>query len=338
MNEELICRLRDSRTLGDEELRRLLLTDDDVLLELLRTTASEVAVARHGNIVKARGLIEISNYCKNNCFYCGIRAGNSEVVRYRLTRDDIIACCEMGAELGFQTFVLQGGEDVRHTTEWVEGVVADIRRRWPDHAITLSLGERSDDDYQRWFDAGANRYLLRHETANSRLYGKLHPETMSFDNRIRCIRSLKRIGYETGVGMMVGVPYQTIDDIIADLRFMEELKPAMIGIGPFVPHHCTPFGQMPAGSVEMTLRLVSILRLMHPDANIPATTSLGTLLGNGREIGVRAGANVVMPNLSPLSVRSKYALYDGKIATDLEAAESRVRLERAFAEMGYKLV
>ena len=337
VKENVIDILRRERSLADAELRELLLSADNELVKELKRQAQEVAVAVFGREVKARGLIEISNYCKNNCYYCGIRAGNASVERYRLSAEEIWECCEQGDLLGFKTFVLQGGEDVRHTTEWVEMVVKESRRRWPDKAITLSLGERPDEDYERWFAAGADRYLLRHETANAVHYGRLHPEGMSYENRMRCLQILKRIGYETGTGMMVGSPYQTVDDLVGDLRFIEKLQPQMIGIGPFVSHRDTPFADCKNGSVELTLRLIAILRLMHPTANIPATTSLGTLAGNGRELGILAGANVVMPNLSPVKDRKKYALYDNKICMDLEAAESRALLEEQMRSIGYFL-
>lgn len=337
VKENVIDILRRERSLADAELRELLLSADNELVKELKRQAQEVAVAVFGREVKARGLIEISNYCKNNCYYCGIRAGNASVERYRLSAEEIWECCEQGDLLGFKTFVLQGGEDVRHTTEWVEMVVKEIRRRWPEKAITLSLGERPDEDYERWFAAGADRYLLRHETANEVHYGRLHPEGMSYENRMRCLQTLKRIGYETGTGMMVGSPYQTVDDLVGDLRFIEKLQPQMIGIGPFVSHRDTPFAECKNGSVELTLRLIAILRLMHPTANIPATTSLGTLAGDGREQGIMAGANVVMPNLSPVKDRMKYALYDNKICMDLEAAESRALLEEQMRSIGYFL-
>lgn len=337
MKHDVIDILRKERSLADAELRELLVSDDNELIARLKSQAQEVAVSVFGREIKSRGLIEISNYCKNNCLYCGIRAGNADVERYRLSAEEIWECCEQGDLLGFQTFVLQGGEDVRHTTEWVEMVVKEIRRRWPEKAITLSLGERPDEDYERWFAAGADRYLLRHETANAEHYGKLHPEVMSFENRVRCLQTLKRIGYETGTGMMVGSPYQTVDDLVSDLRFIERLQPQMIGIGPFVSHRDTPFAECANGSVETTLRLIAILRLMHPEANIPATTSLGTLATDGREQGIMAGANVVMPNLSPVSQRKKYALYDNKICMDLEAAESRRAIEEQLAKLGYFL-
>ena len=337
MKYDVIDRLRAERSLTDVELRELLVTADNELIERLKAAAREVAIDQIGREIKSRGLIEISNYCKNNCLYCGIRAANKNVERYRLTKEEILECCEQGDALGFKTFVMQGGEDVRHTTEWVEDVVCEIRRRWPDKAITLSLGERPDEDYERWFAAGADRYLLRHETANACHYAQLHPEGMSFENRVRCLHTLKRLGYETGTGMMVGSPGQTVDDLVTDLRFIEQLQPQMIGIGPFVSHRDTPFADCENGSVETTLRLIAILRLMHPTANIPATTSLGTLAGNGRELGIMAGANVVMPNLSPVKDRKKYSLYDNKICTDLEAAESRALLEEQMRSIGYFL-
>lgn len=337
MNSTIVDKLRKNNTAEDNELELLLTTADNDILNALQSTAQEVAVSNLGKTIKARGLIEISNVCKNNCLYCGIRAANKELHRYSLSDEEILQCCEIGNALGFKTFVLQGGEDPQHTTSRITNIVKEIRRQFPHTAITLSLGERSKSDYQAWFDAGANRYLLRHETADEAHYARLHPTTMSFSNRIQCLYNLKEIGYETGTGMMVGSPYQTIGNLIADLRFIEQLQPHMIGIGPFVPHHSTPFKDKPAGSVDITLRLISILRLMLPTANIPATTSLGTLLKNGREMGILHGANVVMPNLSPPSHRKEYSLYDNKICTDLEAAESRKQIEVQINNLGYTL-
>ena len=337
MKQTIVDKLKENKTISDEEFKFLLTTADNDILHELQTTAQEIAIANHGNIIKARGLIEVTNICKNNCLYCGIRASNSDLHRYSLSDEEILECCKIGNELGFKTFVMQGGEDPHHSTQRIADLIAEIRRLYPDTAITLSLGERSKSDYKAWYDAGANRYLLRHETADKTHYSKLHPATMSFENRIQCLENLKEIGFETGTGMMVGSPYQTIDNLISDLRFMEELQPHMIGIGPFVPHHSTPFGNQPAGSVETTLRLISILRLMHPKANIPATTSLGTLAKDGRENGILHGANVVMPNLSPVIHRKEYSLYDGKVCTDLEAAESRKQIEIQINKLGYTL-
>lgn len=332
-----IYHLATEHTLDNAGLTTLLTTPDRSVVDELAMTAREATDRYHGRVIKTRGLIEISNYCRNNCLYCGIRAGNAKAKRYRLTQDEILECCNEGAKLGFKTFVLQGGEDPQHTAGWVEKVVAAIRAAHPTVAITLSLGERSEEDYRRWHEAGADRYLLRHETANPAHYARLHPGTMSWQHRIDCLRTLKRIGYETGTGMMVGSPFQTTEDLVADLRFIETLKPEMIGIGPFVSHHDTPFANEKNGSVDLTLRLISILRLMHPTANIPATTSLGTLAADGRLLGANAGANVVMPNLSPRRFRKAYSLYDNKICTDLEAAESRKQLEAQFAKHGYTL-
>lgn len=339
MNEfDIVDKLEKLHSLDVSEYLSLISTLDIEVNNYLNRKARELAWQKFKGEVRARGLIEISNYCHNNCLYCGIRAANLNVERYRLSKKDILDCCEQGDKLGFQTFVLQGGEDVTHTVEWVEYVVRAIRVKYPNKAITLSLGERSRDDYQRWFDAGADRYLLRHETIVKTHYEKLHPNNMSFTNRLRCLRDLKEIGYETGTGIMVGSPYQKMEYIAQDLKFIEEFQPEMIGIGPFVSHHDTPFRNERNGSVDLTIRLISILRLMHPNANIPATTSLGTLASDGRERGILAGANVVMPNLSPVGQRRKYALYDNKICMDEEAAESRYLLEEKIRRIGYHLV
>lgn len=335
--KELTDKLADGHALTEEEYLSLL-TCNDHEAEHLRQAAQAVAQRVFGREVKARGLIEISSYCKNNCLYCGIRAGNPRAERYRLTKEEIMECCRQGDALGFQTFVLQGGEDPAHTVEWVEDVVRTIRAAYPAKAITLSLGERPEEDYRRWFNAGADRYLLRHETIDRTHYAQLHPTAMSYDNRLRCLDSLKKIGYETGTGIMVGSPFQKLEYIAADLKFIERLHPEMVGIGPFIPHRDTPFRTEPAGSVELTLRLISILRLMLHTANIPATTSLGTLAADGRERGILAGANVVMPNLSPVEQRKKYSLYDNKICTGDEAAESRRLLEKRIEAIGYTLV
>ena len=288
--------------------------------------------------VYLRGLIEFSNFCKNNCFYCGIRAGNQNAVRYRLSKEEILDCCVEGYGLGFRTFVLQSGEDPFFTDSLLCEIVSEIRSRFPYCAITLSLGEKPRESYKAYFDAGANRYLLRHETANDAHYRKLHPESMSLTNRKRCLYDLKDIGYQVGSGFMVGSPYQTVDCIIEDLRFLQELKPDMIGIGPYITHKETPFASFQSGSLTLTLRLISVLRLMFPYALIPATTALGTIHPQGRELGLKAGANVVMPNLSPVRVRKLYELYENKICTGEEAAQCRSCLERRVAAAGYRVV
>lgn len=292
----------------------------------------------YGTDVYIRGLIEFTNYCKNNCYYCGIRAGNKNAVRYRLTKEEILSCCEEGYNLGFRTFVLQGGEDNYFTDKIMCDIVYSIREKYPDCAITLSIGEKSRDSYKAYFSAGANRYLLRHETADYIHYGKLHPDCMSLDTRKQCLYNLKDIGYQVGSGFMVGSPYQTTENLVADLRFLQELSPDMIGIGPYINHKETPFANMPNGTLELTLRMVAILRLMFPHALIPATTALGSIHPEGRELGLKAGANVVMPNLSPVRVRKLYELYENKICTGDEAAECRLCLEKRVENAGYKIV
>lgn len=291
-----------------------------------------------GNEVYTRGLIEISNYCKNDCIYCGIRRSNQNAERYRLSEEEILSCCESGYALGFRTFVLQGGEDGYYTDDLLEDLLHKIKAAYPDCAITLSLGERSRESYERLYTAGADRYLLRHETANEAHYGKLHPAEMSLKNRKQCLYTLKEIGYQVGCGIMVGSPYQTMDNLVEDLAFMKEFNPHMVGIGPFIPQKDTPFGEMEPGSLEMTLFLLAIIRLMLPKVLLPATTALGTIHSRGRELGILAGGNVVMPNLSPVKVRKKYALYDNKICTGEEAAECRGCLGNRMESIGYKLV
>lgn len=330
----LVDKLRNTRSLTTEEYALLLSCPDG---EYLRQQAQEEAQARFGNAVLIRGLIEISNRCRNNCYYCGIRKGNTQVERYALSRKTIQACCRKGYELGFRTFVLQGGEDPALTDEWTEQTVAAIRITFPDCAITLSLGEKSPEAYRRFFRAGANRYLLRHETHNEAHYRQLHPASMSLPHRLQCLQWLKEIGYQTGTGIMVGTPGQTIGHLAEDLKFIEQFRPEMIGIGPFLPHHATPFAHENAGSAQQTLRFLSICRLMHPDALIPATTALSTLLTNGCEQGIRAGANVVMPNLSPELLRTQYTLYDHKAAFGSEAAEGLQLLEQRLQAIGYRI-
>ena len=287
--------------------------------------------------VFTRGLIEISSICRNDCLYCGIRRSNARAERYRLLPDQILACADEGHELGFRTFVLQGGEDPFFTDEVLGGIVAEIKRRHPDCAVTLSMGERSRESYQALYDAGADRYLLRHETADPIHYARLHPPEMSFENRMRCLEDLRDIGYQVGCGFMVGSPFQTPETLAADLAFIENFRPDMCGIGPFVPHHDTPFRNEPAGTLELTLFLLSVIRLIHPPVLLPATTALGTIHPLGREMGIRAGANVVMPNLSPVEVRTKYMLYDNKICTGEESAQCRSCLENRMGSIGYRV-
>ena len=306
--------------------------------EQLAQKARETSIATFGNRIYIRGLIEVSSYCRNDCYYCGLRAGNRNAERYRLTREEILDCCRYGYACGFRTFVLQGGEDPGLTDEWVERTVAAIRERYPDCAVTLSLGERSEPVYRRWFAAGANRYLLRHETANAPHYRKLHPPGLSLDQRKECLYALKDIGYQVGAGFMVGSPGQTEETLSEDLAFLMDLQPHMIGIGPFVPHRDTPLRNEPAGTVRQTLEWIARLRLAFPKALLPATTALGTIDPEGREKGILAGANVVMPNLSPVAVRRKYELYDNIICTAEEAAEGLASLKQRMQKIGYEIV
>ncbi len=285
-----------------------------------------------------RGLIEFTNYCKNDCLYCGIRRSNKRADRYRLDKSEILDCCKEGWELGFRTFVLQGGEDGFFTDEKICGIVSQIKESFPDCAITLSIGEKSRESYQAYFNAGAERYLLRHETADFNHYSRLHPPEMSAENRQRCLWDLKEIGYQVGTGFMVGTPFQTAEKLAEDMLFIRELKPHMVGIGPFVPHHDTPFAEYEGGTAELTLFMLGLIRLTLPDVLLPATTALGTIDPMGREKGIMAGANVVMPNLSPTAVRKKYMLYDNKICTGDESAQCRACMERRIASTGYRVV
>ena len=292
----------------------------------------------YGDAVYLRGLIEFTNYCRNNCYYCGIRAGNLHAERYRLTDGQILQCCAQGYALGYRTFVLQGGEDPYYTDEKLCALIAAIAEQHPDCRITLSVGERSRESYQRLYDAGARRYLLRHETADPAHYRRLHPENLSLENRKRCLRDLKSIGYQVGSGFMIGSPYQTPDCLLADIRFLQDLQPAMIGVGPYITHRETPFAEMPSGELHFSLRIIALLRLLFPKALIPATTAFGAMHPQGREMALRAGANVMMPNLSPTDVRKYYDLYENKICTDEEAAKCRKCLESRITAAGYRIV
>ena len=335
--KDTVEKLFQTGDLSDDELIALINTDDSEAAELLRCRADEVRQRYYGKKVFLRGLIEISSICKNDCYYCGIRKSNKEAERYRLDKEKIMLCAENGYELGFRTFVMQGGEDGYFNDDIMCGIISSLKEKYPDCAVTLSLGERSYESYRRMREAGADRYLLRHETADNELYRRLHPETMSLENRKKCLYDLKELGYQVGSGFMVGVPYQTSENIVSDLRFLQELQPQMIGIGPFVPHHATQFADEKGGTLELTLRLLGILRLMFPKVLLPATTALGTISPNGRELGLKTGCNVVMPNLSPTDVRKKYELYDNKICTGEEAAECRVCLQRRIELAGYEI-
>jgi len=335
--KELICKLEEQRSLTKEEFVQLLSDISPEDMEFLRVRAQETSKKYFDNKIYTRGLIEFTNYCKNDCYYCGIRRSNRKVERYRLTNEQILECCKEGHRLGFRTFVLQGGEDGTYSDEDVVEIIKMIKKDYSDCAITLSIGERSYDSYKKFFEAGADRYLLRHESANDEHYSKLHPQNLTLKNRKHCLMNLKEIGFQVGAGFMVGSPFQTLENIAEDLLFIKELSPEMIGIGPFIPHHETPFAQYSQGTLEQTLKLISIIRLLMPNALIPSTTALGTINPNGRELGMQHGANVVMPNLSPTSVRKQYELYDNKICTGDEAAECRFCLERRVQKIGYEL-
>ncbi len=334
---KLIDQLEEQRMLSREGFLALLTQMSDEDRTYLRERGRAVAIKHFGNRIYTRGLIEFTNYCKNDCYYCGIRRSNRCVTRYRLSNEQIYDCCKEGHELGFRTFVLQGGEDGSYSDEDMVAMIRMIKENFPDCALTLSVGEKSYESYLKYYEAGADRYLLRHETANEEHYSKLHPAGLTLQNRKQCLKDLKKIGYQVGAGFMVGSPYQTSEHIVEDLMFLKELSPQMVGIGPFLPHHETPFAEQEKGSMELTLTLISILRLMLPSTLIPATTALGTIHPNGREEGILSGANVVMPNLSPTSVRKNYELYDNKICTGDEAAECRFCLDRRMKKIGYEL-
>lgn len=336
--KELVDRLVTEHDLTDSELETLISCKDEETIMELEKAARSVCHEIYGRKVFLRGLIEFTNYCRNNCYYCGIRRGNSRTVRYRLTESQILECCRTGYALGFRTFVLQGGEDPFFDDGRIAGIVSKIHREFPDCAITLSIGEKERESYERFFEAGADRYLLRHETASKDHYEKLHPESMSFEHRIKCLYDLKDIGYQVGCGFMVGSPFQTDRDLVSDLRLIQELRPHMVGIGPYITAQNTPFEDQPSGSLEKTLILLSIIRLIHPHVLLPATTALGTIDPAGREKGILAGANVVMPNLSPTEVRKDYMLYDNKICTDDEAGQCRSCMEMRMGMIGYDII
>lgn len=335
---KLVEELYGGGRLSDDELAALIVTEDEQAEKRLAELADKVRRKYYGDKVFLRGLIEISSYCRNDCLYCGIRRSNRAAERYRLTPDEILSCAENGYKLGFRTFVMQGGEDAYFTDDVMCGIISRLRRSFPDCAITLSLGERSRESYRRMKEAGADRYLLRHEAASEELYNRLHPAEMSLDNRKRCLYDLRELGYQTGAGFMVGAPFQRAEDIVADIRFMEQLRPHMIGIGPFIPQQDTPFCGEKGGTLRLTLRILGILRLMFPKVLLPATTALGTISPEGRKLGLKTGCNVIMPNLSPADVREKYKLYDNKLITGGEAAEGLALLKKEISEAGYTAV
>lgn len=334
----LIDKLKKERALSAKEWAVLIKNRSPKLSEYLFSLAREEQERCYGKDIFLRGLIEFSNYCKNDCLYCGIRRSNRAARRYRLDEDTILSCCHEGYGLGFRTFVLQSGEDAAFTEARLANLIRKIRKGFPDCAITLSSGEWSKASYRAFFDAGADRYLLRHETRNDNHYSMLHPPSLSAKKRRQCLWNLKEIGYQVGTGFMVGAPYQTPELLAEDMIFLKELNPQMVGIGPFIPHRDTPFKNEPAGTLELTLFLLGCIRLMLPKVLLPATTALGTIHPEGRELGILAGANVVMPNLSPKSVRGDYLLYDNKICTGEESAQCRDCLEKRINSIGYRAV
>ncbi|MBQ5710236.1 MAG: [Alistipes sp.] len=336
---DLVEQLASNHRLDNASLSRLLAgcVADDALLQLLRDYAVRTAREQFGLGIYIRGLIEVSSFCRCDCLYCGLRRSNRSAERYRLSKDDILACCAEGYNLGFRTFVLQGGEDGTHTDSWLVDLVSTIRNQYPDVAITLSLGERSEESYRRLRDAGANRYLLRHEAANDNLYASLHPGSRGFQHRLECIDALKRCGYQVGMGMMIGVKGQGLEHLVEDLQLIRAVEPEMVGIGPFMPHSSTPLGGEPAGDLRLTLAAVAIARLMLPSALIPSTTALATLSPTGRLEGILSGANVVMPNLSPSDIRAKYAIYENKASWGKEAAEGLKALDEELHTIGYHI-
>ena len=336
-NKAIIDELNKSKALSQAQWVQLLSTADESDRRYAAQLARSIADDIFGKKVYIRGIVEFSNYCRNDCYYCGIRCSNRAAQRYRLSAEEILACCDEGRALGFMTFVLQSGEDRHYTTGEMCAIVSAIKARHPDCAVTLSLGEMPRADYQALFDAGADRYLLRHETANAAHYARLHPVNLSLQNRLECLRALKDIGYQTGCGMMIGSPYQSDACLAEDMLFIKEFEPHMVGVGPFLPHRDTPFKEMPAGSFEKTLLVLSLIRIMLPHTLLPATTALGTIHPFGREEGIKAGANVVMPNLSPTAVRKKYLLYDNKICTGDESAQCVNCLESRLKKIGYHI-
>ncbi|MDD3261783.1 MAG: [FeFe] hydrogenase H-cluster radical SAM maturase HydE [Oscillospiraceae bacterium] len=337
-NQERIDRLNREKDLPLQEWAALLSSFCAEDQAYARGFAQKIAIAKFGKGVFFRGIIEFTNVCKNDCIYCGIRRSNKKVSRYRLTKEEILQCCAAGYSYGYRTFVLQGGEDGYCSDEVMTSLVKAIRSTYPDCAITLSLGERSRESYQKLFDAGADRYLLRHETADKAHYSRLHPPEMSFDHRMRCLQQLREIGYQTGCGMMIGSPYQTVENLAEDMRFIRSFSPQMVGMGPFIPHKDTPFRNFPAGRLDLCLFLISLTRIMLPDVLLPATTALGTIHPQGRELGILAGGNVIMPNLSPTEVRKKYLLYNNKICTDEGSGQCRFCLDSRLSSIGYRAV
>ena len=334
----LIDKLEAECFLSKEEYLSVIRSNDESILEYLFSRARAIKESVYGKDVFIRGLIEFTNYCKNDCYYCGIRRSNRCAQRYRLSEQEILDCCKSGYELGFRTFVLQGGEDPFFINDVIVDIIRNIKSHFPDCALTLSIGEKDHESYQKFFDAGADRYLLRHETADPVLYSSLHPSSLSWQHRVDCITDLKKIGFQTGCGFMVGSPGQTDEQLADELLFLKKINPHMVGIGPFIAHHDTPFRNEKNGSLKTTLKMLALIRLTLPAVLLPSTTALATIDPSGREKGLLAGANVVMPNLSPSDVRNKYLLYDNKANDEEEAAENLLRLKKQIETTGNHIV
>lgn len=334
----LIDRLASGHTLDLGDYEYIIANRNDSAASYLAHLACEARAEIYGNAVFLRGLIEISNICRNDCLYCGIRKSNTSCDRYRLSSAEILECVDEGYSLGYRTFVMQGGEDGYYTDSILCDLIREIKKRYPECAVTLSLGERSLESYRSLKEAGADRYLLRHETADKEHYSKLHPSEMSFRHRMDCLSHLKNTGYQVGCGFMVGSPFQTYATLAEDLKFIQDFRPDMCGIGPFIPHKDTPFANEPAGTAELTCYLLSVIRLIHPPILLPSTTALATIDPDGRERGIQSGANVIMPNLSPFSIRKKYELYDNKLSFGSESAQCIRDLDTKMRSMGYRIV
>jgi len=337
-NIRLIKKLEKEKSLEMDEFAMLIRTFDSTDLEFAGERARFAREMHYGNKVYIRGLIELTSYCRCGCHYCGIGRDVRSAERYRLESEDVLSCCEKGYHLGFRTFVIQGGEDPYYSDDMLTDMVRRIKLRYLDCAVTLSLGERSRASYEKLFEAGTDRYLLRHETADEGHYSRLHPAGQTLKERKRCLYDLKEIGFQVGTGFMAGSPWQTAECLAKDMLFMKEIDPEMVGIGPFIPHHETLFRDEKPGSVDLTLFMLALTRIMLPESLIPATTALGTLDSRGREKGMLSGANVVMPNLSPMNVRKKYLLYDNKAYTGSEAAESLDSLRKSMGKEGFEVV
>lgn len=335
--QNLIDRLFQGERLTRAAFQALVRCEDQDALELLFQRAKERTEEVFGNHVYIRGLVEISSYCKQDCFYCGLRCSNQKAQRYRLSPDEILATCEKGYEMGFRTFVLQGGEDDYYTDEAMCELIREICLSCPGSAVTLSLGEKRKQSYEAFRKAGASRYLLRHETATAEHFSRLHPPGQRLETRMEALATLKDLGFQVGAGFMVGAPFQTPEHMAENLYFLQEFRPHMVGIGPFIPHQDTPFGKYPAGDSSQTVKMIAITRGILPGALIPATTALATLSKDARMRALQGGANVVMPNLSPNEVRVKYNLYNNKLSTGTESAQMLVALREELERYGRKM-